>query len=59
MYGMGFKTDLQGQAARLTSQSQAQQMFAFYQRKYAQLQPELLSHRELIRRITQYGLQKI
>lgn len=59
MYGMGFQTDLQGQAARLTSQSQAQQMFAFYQRKYAQLQPELLSHRELIRRITQYGLQKI
>lgn len=59
LYGMGFHTELKGQEYRFRDALKAQQLCEFYQRKYAQLQPELLPHRELIRRIVRYGLQKI
>ncbi|WP_306524085.1 tryptophan halogenase family protein [Rheinheimera sp.] len=59
LYGMGFHTDLAGQEYRFGAGAQAQQMFGYYQHKFQQLQSELLPHRELIRRVQQYGLQKI
>lgn len=59
LYGMAFHTDLQGQGYRFVETQKAQQLVEYYQRKFAQLQPDLLSHRELIRRINRFGLQKI
>lgn len=59
LYGMNFPTDLVGQEFRFQQQQKAEQMMAFYARKFAQLQPDLLPHRELIARIKKHGLQRI
>lgn len=59
LYGMRFGTDLSAQQYRLSQPELAAQMFAFYRHKAQQLQTQLLPHRELLKRIRQFGLQKV
>lgn len=59
LYGMQFSTDLSQQQYRFSQPELAAQMFGFYRHKAAQLQSQLLPHRELLNRIRQFGLQKV
>jgi len=59
LYGMQFGTDLSQQQYRFSQPELAAQMFGFYRHKAAQLQSQLLPHRELLNRIRQFGLQKV
>lgn len=59
LYGMQFGTDLRQQQYRFSQPELAARMFGFYRHKAAQLQSQLLPHRELLNRIRQFGLQKV
>lgn len=59
MYGMGFESDLSQIQHTLTMNSFADEQFALNQRNINQVLSRLPSHRELLNKINQYGLQSI
>jgi len=59
LYGMEFETRMDALSARYPERDQAQALFQQLQTSAREAVEHLLPNRELIRRIKQYGLQKV
>ncbi|WND04080.1 tryptophan 7-halogenase [Temperatibacter marinus] len=57
--GMEFKTDIEPLKSRYADLAKAQDDFEAIQQYNKQLEPQLIPHRDLIRRIQKYGLQTL
>jgi tryptophan halogenase len=59
LYGMNFHTDISANSYRFDQTAKAKQEFEHMYRLAQQAEKQLMPHRDLLKRIAQFGLQKI